>query len=330
MRMRTLGRLWPVSALTLGGGGLGQVWGATTREEAVATVREAVDAGITLLDVAPVYGEGEAEHVVGEAFGGQLPDGVRVVTKHLLGNPPAAEVLSRFEASLDASLERMRVSYVDLFVLHGWIVPTDEAGAEDRTPRTLFVEAVRPAFEDLVRRGRIGAWAITGIGQPSAILETLAEDPAPGAVQAITNFLDSPGNLVQDDEPPRPREIIARAASRGTGVMGIRAVQAGALTDHIDRKMSDDDATMVDFRRAAPIRAIARELGETTASLAHRYALSMDGVATVVLGVKNRAELRDCLAAEASGPLPDELVRRIDEAVGSQGGPMLAVNRSTP
>jgi hypothetical protein len=39
MEIRTLGSLWPVSALTLGGGGLGQVWGATTREEAVATVR---------------------------------------------------------------------------------------------------------------------------------------------------------------------------------------------------------------------------------------------------------------------------------------------------
>ena len=39
MQMRTFGRLGVVSALTLGGGGLGQVWGATTREEAVATVQ---------------------------------------------------------------------------------------------------------------------------------------------------------------------------------------------------------------------------------------------------------------------------------------------------
>ena len=68
MEIRTLGSLWPVSALTLGGGGLGQVWGATTREEAVATVREAVDAGITLLDLAPSYGAGEAESVIGAAL----------------------------------------------------------------------------------------------------------------------------------------------------------------------------------------------------------------------------------------------------------------------
>lgn len=69
-----------VSALTLRGGGLGQLWGSTSRDEAIATAREAVDAGTTLLDVAPRYGDGEAERVVGEAFGGRLPEGVRVST----------------------------------------------------------------------------------------------------------------------------------------------------------------------------------------------------------------------------------------------------------
>ena len=44
METRTFGSLWPVSALTLGGGGIGQVWGATTRDEAIATTREAVEA----------------------------------------------------------------------------------------------------------------------------------------------------------------------------------------------------------------------------------------------------------------------------------------------
>src|SRR5215469_13973757 len=97
MQMRMLGRLWPVSALTLGGGGLGQVWGVTSRAEAVATVREAVEAGVTLLDLAPGYGDGEAERVIGEAFGGRLPGGVRVTTKCRIGNPPAGEVPGRLE-----------------------------------------------------------------------------------------------------------------------------------------------------------------------------------------------------------------------------------------
>jgi len=107
--MRMLGKLWPVSALTLGGGGLGQVWGVTSRAEAVATVREAVEAGVTLLDLAPRYGDGEAERVVGEAFGGRLPGGVRVTTKCLIGNPPAGEVPGRLERSLGESLELPRL-----------------------------------------------------------------------------------------------------------------------------------------------------------------------------------------------------------------------------
>jgi aryl-alcohol dehydrogenase-like predicted oxidoreductase len=113
-------------------------------------------------------------------------------------------------------------------------------------------------------------------------------------------------------EPANPRQLIAAANAAGVGVMGIRAVQAGALASAIDRDLPADHPEARDFRRAAPWRALCRELGEDPALLAHRYALSMEGVATVVLGVKNRAELAECLTAEAAGPLEPELIARID------------------
>ena len=53
------------------------------------------------------------------------------------------------------------------------------------------------------------------------------------------------------------------------------------------------------------------ERGESAALLAHRYALSMPDLATVMIGVKNRAELEECLAAEAAGPLADDELRAI-------------------
>ncbi|MBV9418221.1 MAG: aldo/keto reductase, partial [Alphaproteobacteria bacterium] len=56
MKKNSFGLLGQVSALTLGGGGIGQVWGANTREECVATIHAAIDAGIDLLDTAPMYG----------------------------------------------------------------------------------------------------------------------------------------------------------------------------------------------------------------------------------------------------------------------------------
>src|SRR5438093_3520757 len=122
MEKRTFGRLGEISCLTLGGGGIGQVWGPTTREEAVATVREAVEAGVTFLDVAPGYGDGEAERVVGEAFNGRLPAGVRISTKCRVEAPAAGEVLPLLERSLEGSLQRLRLERVDLFMLHNQLL----------------------------------------------------------------------------------------------------------------------------------------------------------------------------------------------------------------
>ena len=68
MKYRNFKPFGSISALTLGGGGIGNVWGKTTRKEAVDTVLYAIDSGINHLDMAPMYGRGEAELVVGEAL----------------------------------------------------------------------------------------------------------------------------------------------------------------------------------------------------------------------------------------------------------------------
>ena len=314
MRQRPFGNLGSVSALTLGGGGLGQLWGATTREECVAVVREAVDAGVDLLDLAPTYGDGEAESVVGAAFGGRLPDGVRVTTKCRVGNTPPARVYDLLSESLDASLERMRLDHVDVMFLHNAVTPAGEGG-ERLTSASVVAEAVAPAFERLVAEGRVRCWGLTAIGEADALIHILSNGPLPAYAQCITNLLDSPGGLVRGAGAPRPRDVIAAANGAGVAVMGIRAVQAGALTDAIDRPLPDGHPELADYARAAPFRALAAEVGRSPAFLAHQYALSMEGVATVVLGVKNREELRECLEAEAAGAMDAALMARIDSAV---------------
>lgn len=319
MKTGNLGALWPVSRLTLGGGGLGQIWGPTTRAEAVATVHAAVEGGITLFDLAPGYGRGEAETVIGEAFGGRPPAELRFTTKCQLGTVPAAEVAATIRRRLERSLASMRLERVDLLFLHSNIVPDGYQFPRDAatqhgfaTPLSLYRDAVVPAFEQLRADGLIGHWGITGVGLPGTVIEVLQGAQKPAVVQCIANCLDSAGGIRRYDEPARPRDIIAAARAAGVGVMGIRAVQAGALTDGIDRQLEPDHPEVLDFQRAAPLRALAGELGMTTAKLAHRYALGMAGVDTVVLGVKNRAELAECLQAEAEGPLDTALVARID------------------
>lgn len=322
MDMRKLGTLWPVSALTLGGGGLGQIWGETSRDEAIATVKLAVDRGINLIDLAPLYGRGEAEAVVGATFDGQWPAHLRVTTKCMLGARHFGDIAGQLEKSLTRSLDVMKRERVDLFILHSNIHPDDyeytlhpEMHAYGGMTMTRFYADVVPTFEKLKARGLIGDWGITGTGLPRSIMEVLRGEPKPAVVQAVTNLLDSPGGMRRYEEPAEPRNIIRTASNNEVGVMGIRAVQAGALTSAIDRPLSEDDPEVQDFRKAEPYRALCKELGEDPAELAHAYALAMEGVDTLVLGVKNRAELEAALKVEARGPLGADIIQRI-EALG--------------
>ena len=159
---------------------------------------------------------------------------------------------------------------------------------------------------------------LTGIGHPDTIIRLLGERPAPAAVQCIANLLDLPGGLKFFRGAAKPRAIMAAAHANGVGVMGIRAVQAGALTAAIDRPLPDDHPEVLDYGRAAGFRALCTQLGENPAVIAHRYALALD-VDTLVLGVKNRQELADCVAAADAGPLTAELMARVDASVSGAG-----------
>ena len=318
MKSARLGRFGAVSRLTLGGGGIGQVWGPTSEDEAVATLRAAVDAGITLLDAAPGYKICEA--MIGRAFEGKLPDGVRVTTKYSLGTVAPDQAYDQLRASLEHSLVAMQLERVDMMLLHSEIRPDDFEYPPGQPPKderstalTFYREAVRPAFAQLVRDGLIGDWGITGINHAAATIAALSDGPLPAAVQAIANLLDSPGEMNGTGLDPRPRDVIAAAKATGVGVMGVRAVQAGALTGALDR--DDNSPTSRDFARAEPYRALCRQWGASPALIAHRYALGIAGVDTLVLGVKNRAELDEAVAAETLGPLETEQVAAI-EALG--------------
>ncbi len=323
MKTVKLGSFGDVSRLTLGGGGIGELWGETNRAEAIATVKLALDKGITLLDTAPMYRNCEA--VIAETFGGKLPAGVRITTKCQLGSPSPAEIEQRLAQSLEASLKAMRFARVDLFFLHSNIC--EDAYVYARRPEqqdqfatrwSLYSECVVPALEKLKAQGKIGAWGITGTGVPRTIRKALQHDTKPTAVQAVANLLDSAGGMKSYAEPSEPRTIIKTAVENGVGVLGIRVVQAGALTNAIDRTMKDSHPEVRDYVRAEPFRALCAELGEDPAAIAHRYAMSMPGVDTIILGVKNRAELEQCIAAEARGPLEPALMARVD-ALGLRG-----------
>ncbi|MBV9328093.1 MAG: aldo/keto reductase [Chloroflexi bacterium] len=328
MQTRTFGRLGVVSALSLGGGGIGGTWGPRTRDESVATVHDAVEAGITLIDVAPAYGNGEAEVVIGEAFNGRLPAGIRIATKvalfarwsrvraMLTERPLTTDGLNAaIESSVSESLARLRIPRIDVLFVHDPLIQDDHSAAEFGLPSCLYRDVVRPLMARLADEGRIGAWGISATGDVPTVIAALQDDPAPEVAQVEFNVLRSGAATGSSALRPGATELIAAAVLRDVAVMCIRPTESGALTDGFDRAVDDEAAAA--FQRAEPFRQLARELGIPPAALAHRYALTLPGVATVTLGVKNRVELRDALEAEAAGPLPDAIMDRIHAVIAA-------------
>ena len=325
MEKRSFKPYGSISALTLGGGGLGQVWGETTREEAIATVNLAVENGINHLDVAPMYGKGEAERVVGEVFKGKDLGDVKITTKCRLGTLPDEEVYERLISSLNKSLDNLNMERVDLFLLHSQLRQDDfqlytlnEYRDTNTTSLSCYYNAVIPAFERLKQEGKIGSWGIGGLGQTQAILEALNHEIQPEAVQCVVNPLNSAGAIGYVDQDFDPQKILTESQKVGVPILGIRAVQAGALTLEMDREPHPSGFDIKDFEdydKAEPFRKLASEWKMNPSILAHRYALSAEKVSSVILGVKNRAELLDCIEAESLGELNQDQISTIDIAL---------------
>ena len=314
-----------ISSLTLGGGGIGQVWGETTSEEAIKTVHTALDHGINHFDVAPMYGKGEAERIIGKSLKGLDADDLFFTTKCQLGTLPDTEVYDKLNDSLIRSLDNMKLEKVNLFLLHSQLIEDnfklfkfDEMRAKSATTLSCFFNAAIPAFERLQKEGKIDHWGIGGLGQEEAIIQALNHSQAPSAVQCVINPLNSAGAIGYVSEAYNPLAILSECQQLHIPILAIRAVQAGALTSSMDRSPHEsgfDKSDFDDFDKAEPFRCLAIEWGESPASLAHRYALSIKGVASVILGVKNRTELKECVEAEAKDLLTHSEIQQIENCL---------------
>ena len=190
-----------VSALSLGGGGIGNVWGETTRSESVSAVNLAIESGINHLDVAPMYGKGEAERVVGESLKGKDHSAINLTTKCRLGTVPDSQVYTRLNNSLCRSLETMGVDKVNLFLLHSQLIEDDyqlpllnEHKATNATTLSCYYNAVIPSFEMLKKEGKIDHWGI-GLGQEEALIKAINYEHPPEAMQCAINILNSIGAI---------------------------------------------------------------------------------------------------------------------------------------
>src|SRR3984893_2679718 len=117
----------------------GWMWGGTDERESVATIRTALEQGINLIDTAPAYGFGVAEHIVGQALrAGGLRARALVATKVGLewrdGKVFRNATPARITQEIDQSLRRLRTDYIDIYQVH-WpdpLVPIEETAAAMR------------------------------------------------------------------------------------------------------------------------------------------------------------------------------------------------------
>lgn len=135
-------------------------------KEEVAALRLGIDLGMTLIDTAEMYAEGEAERVVGEAIAGRR-DSVYVVTKVY----PHNSSRKGLPAACDRSLQRLGTDYIDLYLLH-W-------------PGQYPLDETAEAFERLREAGKIGRWGVSNF-DVSDMLEL--NNPACATNQVLYNI----------------------------------------------------------------------------------------------------------------------------------------------
>jgi aryl-alcohol dehydrogenase-like predicted oxidoreductase len=301
---RTLGRSGlQVSALGLGCMGMSDFYGRRDDAESVATIHDALDAGVTLLDTADMYGPFTNEELVAKAIRDRRDQVVLATKFGIVRDPktPASRGINGrpeyVRAACEGSLKRLGVETIDLYYQHR---------VDPATP----IEETVGAMAELVRQGKVRYLGLSEAGP-----QTLRRAAAVHPITAVQSEYSLWSRDVEDEILPTCREL-------GIGFVAYSPLGRGFLTGQIQRF---EDLTEDDYRRHSPrfqgenfrtnLRLVARvsqlaaEKGCTPAQLALAWVLD-DGADVVALfGTKQRKYLRENLAALGVALSAEDLAR---------------------
>ena len=272
-------------------------------QEAEPIVRRAVEGGITFFDTADVYNGGQSEIITGrllrELFG--MREEYVVATKVHGQTMPGenGRGLSRkhIMASIDASLKRIDLDYVDLYQIHRY---------DPRTP----IDETMDALHDVVKAGKARY-----LGASSMYAWQFAKAQR----TAITPFVSMQNhyNLVYREEE---REMIPQCIDQGVGVIPwsplARGLLAGNRTRSGDRltTRANTDAfgdalykAEIDFDVVDRLTQVADARGTPSAQVALAWLMQRPGVTAPIVGATKLGHLEDALAAEQLSLTPDEI-----------------------
>ncbi len=295
----------------------GWMWGGTDEKEAIAAIQAAVDAGVTTIDTAPMYGFGLSEELVGRAIRGRR-DEVVIATKFAMrwdraegvhwfdtqdrsGKTVPVYLCARKDSifeECDRSLKRLGVDVIDLYQCH-W--------PDKSTP----VEEMMEALITLRDRGKIREFGVSNFDVP---LMQVCLRHAPIAT------LQPPYNLLQREIED---EILPFCREQGIGVIVYSPLYRGLLTGKItpdytfgpgDTRAKDpwfhgERLQRVNATLDRVVRPIAKDHGTAPAQVAVAWCLHQPGITAALVGARNPQQ---AVANAAAGELrlsPEEIER---------------------
>ncbi|KHL03071.1 aldo/keto reductase [Sinomonas humi] len=310
---RRLGRSGlTVSTVGLGCNNLGRANTPTeTQEGTDAVVHAAIDAGITLFDVADVYGKtpGLSEEMLGRALKGQRED-VVVATKFGMdmhganGKDFGARGSRRYiKQAIEASLRRLDTDWIDLYQFH---TPDPE------TP----IEETLSALDDLVREGKVRY-----IGHSNRTGWQVAEAEFTARIGGYTPFISSQNHYNLLDRRAE-LEVTQAAEAYGLGVLPYFPLANGLLTGKYSRGVAPEGSRLshtrtnlvhdADWDQLDRFSAFAEERGLTELQVAFSWLAAQPSVASVIAGATRPEQIRENAEAASWQPSPEDLAE-LDE-----------------
>lgn len=307
-----------VSRLTLGCGAVGGLMtkgAAADQDRAVAWAR---DNGINFFDTAASYGNGASEKNLGRALGGKT-DGLVISSKVGIYKKDLPDISAAITASLEASLRRLKLDYIDIYQLHNTLGRSDFRGTLQFSQ---IMEEVIPAFERLRDSGKVRFLGFTAKGEADDI-NRLIHTGVFSSAQVFYNLLvPSAGEQTPTGYPADDFKMLLNTTrANGVGAIGVRVLAGGALTGTENRHplgmpvvtpIGSDTDYATDVRRGLAFTPLVEAgYAASLTELAIRYVISNPALPTTEIGIATIEELQYATAAVNKGPLSDEALQQI-------------------
>ncbi|OGP50285.1 MAG: aldo/keto reductase [Deltaproteobacteria bacterium RBG_13_43_22] len=310
MKLRRLGDFGPeVSAIGLGCMGMSDFYGPADEKESLATLREALEAGITLFDTGDFYGAGHNEMLIREALRGRNRDQVLLSVKFGALRSPAGAFLGfdgrplAVKNFISYSLKRLGTEYIDIY-------------RPSRIDPNVPIEETIGAVADLIKAGHV-RWL--GLSEASAQTIRRAHSVHPVADLQIEYSLMS--RSVEKEILPTLREL--RIGLTAYGVLSRGLISAGALKG---QSLSGSRAFLPRFRNdnltrnlrlVEALASFSDQKGISVAQAAIAWVLARGEDVVPLVGARRRESLQEALGALDS-LLTDEDLSRIESAIPAE------------